>query len=179
MLVAILAGGAASRMGGIAKGLLPAPDSAESIVRRLARLASEAVPGAEVVLAGAREPYRTLGLRVIEDAPGLSGPMAGLVAAFGAAEGEVLALACDLPRVTAALIARVATHAPGAAAVAPRIDGVWQPLFARYDAARALEVAARARAPWHLLELLGARELPIDPAERELLGDWDRPEDVR
>jgi molybdopterin-guanine dinucleotide biosynthesis protein A len=179
MLVAILVGGAATRMGGIAKGLLPAPDSAEPLVLRLARLASEALPGSEVALIGARTPYLELGMRMIEDVPGQAGPMAGLLAAFAAAHGDVLALACDLPRVSPELVQRVATHAPGAAAVAPRIDGIWQPLFARYDSARALDVAPDARAPWHLLELLGARELPISEGERELLGDWDAPGDVR
>jgi molybdopterin-guanine dinucleotide biosynthesis protein A len=177
-VVGILVGGRGSRMGGIAKGLLAAPDSAEPIAVRLARVAREALPAAEIVLVGAREPYAALGLRGIDDAPDASGPIAGLRALLDASSGTVIALACDLPRVSAELVGRLAAHAPGAAAVAPRVDSVWQPLFARYDAPRAREAARRTQAPWRLLESLGAVELPLAEHERALLDDWDAPEDV-
>jgi molybdopterin-guanine dinucleotide biosynthesis protein A len=168
-------------MGGSAKGLLTSPDTGESLVSRLARIAREALPGAELVLVGEAEAYRALGLPMLADAPDSSGPIAGLVALLEEAARRkriAIALACDLPAVPRELVERLATHAPKAAAVAPRMSGVWQPLFARYAPAACLQAARAVRAPWRLLEAVGAEELPLSGAESALLRDWDTPDDV-
>lgn len=178
-LIGILVGGRATRMGGIDKGLLPAPDTGEPIVLRLAHRCREALPDAQIVLVGNRDGYGGLGLDRLADAPGLAGPMAGLVSLFETAGDRAIALACDLPSVSRELVARLDEHAPDAAAVAPRLDGIWQPLFARYAAKAALEAAKTVTAPWRVLEALAAVELPIAESERSLLGDWDTPQDVR
>jgi molybdopterin-guanine dinucleotide biosynthesis protein A len=94
-----------------------------------------------------------------------------------------LALACDMPYVTRGLVERLAGHPGSAPVLAPRHDGKWDPLFARYDSRRVLGPArARLLGPWlslqRLLDDVGAEELPLDPQERAMLRDWDRPEDV-
>jgi molybdopterin-guanine dinucleotide biosynthesis protein A len=186
-LVGIFVGGKATRFGGMAKGMLPAPDSGEPIAARLARLCAEAA-GADVVLVGRGAAYEALGLPSLEDAPGAAGPLGGLSALLAEATrrgSAAIALAGDLPYVTGTMVARVASFAPYAPAVAPRQAGVWQPLFARYDpvaCAPLLEAAIaehgfRARA---VLEKLGDRavELPLDAGEAALLADWDCPSDM-
>jgi molybdopterin-guanine dinucleotide biosynthesis protein A len=186
-LIGIFVGGKATRFGGVAKGMLPAPDTGEPIVARLSRLCREAVV-ADVVLVGSSAAYAALGLPSLEDAPGAAGPLGGLSALLAEATRRgttALALAGDLPYVTRDMVARVASFAPLSPAVAPRQSGVWQPLFARYEPAQCsplLQAAVaegtfRARA---VLEKLGDRviELPLDANEAALLADWDRPEDM-
>ncbi|HVW29179.1 MAG TPA: NTP transferase domain-containing protein [Polyangiaceae bacterium] len=187
ILVGILVGGRATRFGGIAKGLLPAPDSGEPLVGRLARLCREAV-GAEVVLVGRAASYEALGLPLLEDEPSGIGPLGGLSSLVSEAMhrgSAAIAVAGDLPYVTSELVARVAAFAPEAAAVAPRPGGTWQPLFARYDPGPCLPVIQAALADGvfkarAVLERLGDRavELALDSAEASLLVDWDSPEDV-
>jgi len=153
----------------------------------------------EVVLVGSAEAYARLGLEAIADAaPGRrrvraqlgsvdtrgEGPLAGLVALLErAGEGQAIALACDMPHLGAGMLARLATFAPDAAAVAPRDGGIWSPLFARYDAARVRAVArakleAGERSLRVVLEAVGARELPLSTEERAALRDWDEPGDI-
>lgn len=186
-LVGIFVGGKATRFGGVAKGMLPTPDSGEPVVARLARLCREAA-GADIVLVGRGAAYDALGLPSLDDAPGIAGPLGGLSALLAEASrrnAPAIAMACDLPYVTRDMVARLASFAPAAPAVAPRQSGLWQPLFARYAprvCSPLLEAAlaggaSRARA---VLERLGDRvvELPLDAEEASLLADWDRPEDV-
>src|SRR5262245_60230419 len=79
-LVGIFVGGKSRRMGGVAKGLLAAPDTGEPIVVRLARITREALPNSAVVLAGASDAYIVTAIPSLPDAPELTGPIAGLVA---------------------------------------------------------------------------------------------------
>jgi molybdopterin-guanine dinucleotide biosynthesis protein A len=177
MLAGLFVGGRASRMGGIAKGLLQI--DGEPVVVRLARLAREA--GLEPVWVGLHDDaYRQAlpGLREIPDAvPGI-GPPGGLLGLL--AHGSALALACDMPFVSARLLRRLRDEEPDAAVLAPRFDGIWEPLCARYDARvhgdleRAL--AAGTRSLQRFLSALPARELALDT--RDELRDWDSPEDV-
>jgi molybdopterin-guanine dinucleotide biosynthesis protein A len=175
-------------MGGVVKGLLPSPDGGEPIVTRLLRVSREALPGAEVVLVGEAAAYSALGLTALPDTPSGVGPLGGLAALLTRAEERgvpALALAGDLPFVTSDLVKFVAGHAPDAAATAPRLDGTWQPLFARYapgpclPLVRAMLSEGRL-APWRLLDALGARAVPITlpDALSARLADWDTPEDT-
>jgi molybdopterin-guanine dinucleotide biosynthesis protein A len=186
-LVGIFVGGKATRFGGIAKGMLPSPERGEPIVARLARICADAA-GADVVLVGRAAAYDALGLPSLEDAPGAAGPLGGLSALLTEAarrDSIAIALAGDLPYVTTAMVARVASFAPHAPAVAPRQAGLWQPLFARYEPVACVPlveaaIAERSFRARVLLEKLGSRavELPLDATEVALLADWDRPEDV-
>jgi molybdopterin-guanine dinucleotide biosynthesis protein A len=188
LLVGVFVGGRAIRFGGLAKGLLRAPDTNEPLVSRLARISREAILDSDFVLVGDARDYSNLGYASIADDPKGVGPLGALIALLAHAERvgrDAIVLAADMPFVSPELITRLAEHAPGSAAVAPRVDGIWHPLFARYDSERAL-VAARVtlaqgkRALHGVLSQLGASatELPLTADEAALLADWDTPEDV-
>jgi molybdopterin-guanine dinucleotide biosynthesis protein A len=187
-VIGVFVGGRATRFGGLAKGLLRAPETREPLVSRLARIGREALPNSELVLVGDAHAYEELGYASIADDPQGVGPIGALIALLNHAQRlgrDAIVLAADLPFVTRELVVRLAEHAPESAAVAPRVDGVWQPLFARYESERSL-VAARAtlaegnRALHRVLSRLGASaaELPVTAEETALLADWDTPEDV-
>lgn len=188
LLVGIFVGGRGIRMGGVPKGLLAAPDTGEALAVRLVRIVRQTIAGADIVLVGDSSHYAALELPALTDDPIGRGPLGGLHAllAEGVSRGrDVIALACDLPHVTNDLLARMATHAPGAHAVAPRIAEVWQPLFARYGAARCRPIATsligQGRGALHaVLDTLGAEaaELPLHETDARLLDDWDAPGDV-
>ena len=177
----VFVGGPGSRMGGVAKGLLRGPDGATLVERWRALLDPL---GVEIVLVGNAEPYAGTGLSTVADDPGGIGPLGGLVGLLRRAGARpALALACDMPFVPRGLIERLLDAPAGPSVVAPRRDGLWEPLCARYDSARVLPAAAsRAASPYHslqrLLDDLGAVELPLARGEREDLRDWDTPDDV-
>jgi molybdopterin-guanine dinucleotide biosynthesis protein A len=179
-LAGVFVGGAATRMGGAPKGLLRLPGGETLVQRWRALLEAE---GARVVLVGAGDAYRSLGLEILEDDPPGIGPIGGLVSLLHRAEGGVgIAVACDMPFVTSALLGRLLAAAP-APVVAPRREGRWEPLFARYDSARVLplaraHVAGGRRALHDLLYASGAVELPLTVDEAAQLRDWDSPADV-
>lgn len=185
MIVGIFVGGAASRMGGAAKGLLPAPDTGEALVLRSQRLAREL--GYVPVLVGASAAYGAAlpALTQLHDEPEGVGPLGGLGALMRfAGEQPVIALACDMPRVSAALLARLAAHDEAAEVVAARGEaGFWEPLCARYDSPRVLPVLREAlaegvRSFQGLLRRVRVSELVLGDDERRELSDWDTPEDV-
>lgn len=170
-------------MGGRAKGLLVAPPTStrppEPIVERW-RTVLEA-RGVACVLVGApsrASAYARTGLVAIDDASGIEGPLAGLVALLDhAGEGHIVTVACDMPHIDEALVRKLLA-APPAPAVAPRRDGRWEPFFARWDV-RAVQSRARSvRSPSALLDAVGAHELTLTPDEARALGDWDTPDDV-
>lgn len=187
-LVGLMVGGRATRFGGIAKGMLAAPDTGEPLALRLARICREALGDATVVLVGSSPAYGALALPFLDDRPPGVGPLGGLGALLAAAQGrrcEAIAVAADLPYVTAPLVAKLRTYEGSAAAVAARPGGIWQPLFARYSPDECIPVLraaldARRFAARAVLEGLGERalELPLDATEAAQLDDWDEPEDM-
>jgi molybdenum cofactor guanylyltransferase len=180
MLGGIFVGGRASRMGGAAKGLLKAP-SGETLVARWRRLFQEI--GATPVLVGCHEAYADLDIECIADDPPHIGPLGGLVALLARARRDrVIAVACDMPFVSLELLGQLASYASTAPVVAPRHEGLWEPLFARFDAPRVIDVArkhalAGERSLQSLFDDVGAEPLPLAQPELEQLRDWDRPED--
>jgi molybdopterin-guanine dinucleotide biosynthesis protein A len=188
ILAGIFVGGAGSRMGGVAKGLLKAPDGATVVERWRDTLAGM---GLEVVLVGRADAYAHIGLEVVADRPPGIGPLGGIVGLLERAESagcvHAIAVACDMPFVSSRLIERLLCAPAEAAIVAPRREGRWEPLCARYDAARVLP-AARARSRREasggghslarLLDDAGALSLPLSSGEALELRDWDTPEDV-
>jgi len=183
-LVGIFVGGEGRRMGGVAKGMLHAPGSDETLVTRLERVAREALGEVDVVLVGRAEAYASVGLPSLADEPPGIGPLGGLVALLSEARRRqapfALALACDLPFVSPDLVARLASFAPDATALAPRQAGRWMPLCARYGAGAervARELAGEGqRSLQPVLERSGTRELPLESDEE--LADWDEPGDL-
>lgn len=190
-VVGILVGGQGRRMGGFPKGKLEVDGT--PLVRRVvdaSRQAGLEVFGVEleVVLVGDSEAYPMEGVVRIADEPAGVGPLGGLRALLrhASARGRpVVALAVDLPYVSAPVIARLLREQPGLAAFAPRSADRWEPLFARYQSAVVLEVVeslveAGRRSLQRVFHELGsaAGELSLSQPERRSLVDWDCPEDM-
>lgn len=189
LIIGIFVGGQGRRMGGIAKGLLKAPDSQATLVERLLDEARDAVPGAELVLVGDAQAYAAFGLPSVRDNPTSIGPLGGLLGLLEYADSRsahfALALACDLPRLGGPLLARLAEDTPNAAALVTQQAGVRNPLVARYTVAAALPAARKVllegrRSLQAVLDELGVgvSELPLDSKEELSLSDWDTPEDL-
>ena len=172
-LGAVIAGGTSSRMGttkaeidvgGVTLGL--------RAIRTLRRVADEVIQ-----VGGA--PIEGGGIEVIPDRrPGL-GPAAGIETALHRADGPVVILAVDLPRVSAALLTEClrAVHA-GAAAAAPRTDR-WHPLCAAYGLAALEPLSARLDAEdLSLQELLDATSAVAINAPPGSLRNVNRPQDL-
>lgn len=186
LLIGVFVGGSSSRMGGKPKGLLPAPSGSMTIVDRLIVAARSAFPTSEVVLVGAHSSYVGVGIRMLADDPVGVGPLGGLKSLLvDAGERDAIALACDLPYVTSALLARLDEHAPDHDAVAPQVDGLWQPLFARYRPSACLPILvelleSRKYGLHRIFDALGDRALPLPLSHEESLElrDWDTPEAI-
>jgi molybdopterin-guanine dinucleotide biosynthesis protein A len=186
-LFGIFVGGQGSRMGGAPKGLLALTQSGETILERTLREIRTSAPDAQIVLVGQRPEYAHVPLFSIPDEPVGVGPLAGLnsLLTFADTHGydAVIALACDMPYIASALLSRLLSEKPDARALAPRFEGRWQPLFARYatsQAALATRTALTRQkyALFGVLDALAAEELVLSPEEQRLLSDWDTPEDV-
>lgn len=171
----VLAGGRSSRLG---------RDKATLVVggRTLAQRAADLLGGicAEVLVAD-RERGVVPGLRSVEDGPG-RGPAAGLLGAARCAPGRpLLALACDLPRVPAALLGALARLAARRRAdlALPRTPRGPEPLAAVYGpkalAALVEQVAAGEHA---LVSLLGRTDLTVAFLDGEALAAFGDPADL-
>ncbi len=142
---AIIAGGAATRMGGATKaGLLV--DGRSIAARQLQALRREFER--VVVVANEPDPWSALGVEVHADVYRGAGPLAGIHAALVATKeaAGVVCVAGDMPFLAPALLVLLRDHAPEADAVVPRVGGVPQPLLARYGARCLPVIEARLRA---------------------------------
>ena len=96
---AILAGGKAQRMGGIAKGMLPLGGALSLIERLVVHLMRAGVE--EIIIAANDDrPYKRIGCSIVPDARIDAGPLAGIEAALGYLADRydaVLCLPCDMP----------------------------------------------------------------------------------
>lgn len=185
MNAGILIGGRATRMGRV-KGLIEIK-SGLTILDHLLAITRQA--GLTPVLIGAcsETEARYPELPRLDDAPRGVGPIGGLLALLRAAEQtgspSVILLGCDLPHLTVKVLDHLLA-APPAPLVAPRVEGRWQPLCARYEVAACLPVVEQlVRDGRHALQAVcdaaRAVELPLPAADHASLVDWDRPEDVR
>jgi molybdenum cofactor guanylyltransferase len=184
VVLGIFVGGRARRMGGRPKGLLRAPGQHCTIVEALAERFLVACPRGSVCLVGRQACYASLGWPVLEDMPAGVGPLGGLHALLHHAESRpALCVGCDMPYLTTPLFEKLLGHAPAASALAPRRGGRWEPLFARYETAAGLPVAARLIEEGHrslqqLLNAMAATELPLTSGEYAALRDWDSEADI-
>lgn len=177
MIAAIIAGGSAKRLGGAPKWLLPTRDG-RTIV---ARLADECRAAGLSPLVVSNRALFGPGVPRIPDASEGMGPLAAVVAALSyAAPDGVVVVGGDLPRVTATLLARLATSGDGA--VAPTRGGHFEPMFSRLPGAALGPARARlARGELSLQGLfreLGATALPLSPSEWAELADVDEVADL-
>jgi molybdenum cofactor guanylyltransferase len=167
---AILTGGRAARFGGRDKSALLV-DGRTILDRQLDALSTMTD---DVLIVG--DVTRT-GVRQIHDIVPGCGPLGGLHAALTSARGDALVLlACDMPFVSAHVIAHLLSLAGEADIVVPRSERGYHPLCAVYSRACLEPVAARL-ADGHLkmLDLLAAvrvREVPAEELRR--FGDPDR-----
>ena len=152
---AILAGGRARRLGGRDKSQLRV--EGRTILERQLTALTGCVD--RVLLVGYRgEPPFEGGFVTIEDRVPDRGPLGGLDAALArSGEAAVLLLACDMPFVTAPLLAHLVSQLGDFDAVVPRTERGYHPLCAVYG--QSCQVPARRR--------LGQTQLRM----RELLGD--------
>jgi molybdopterin-guanine dinucleotide biosynthesis protein A len=187
-LLAVFVGGKSRRMGE-PKGRLPAPESSEPILEVLALRGREA--GFDLALVGDAAPYADLaaGVPRIEDDPPGAGPLGGLHGALRHAVREnhpvVVAIACDMPYVTVEALTRLSSHPSGALVLAARRDqhAPWEPMLARYDAARLVDVLAVAiangeRSFQGFFASIEVDPLPLGAEIERALQDWDTPEDI-
>ncbi len=171
---ALLAGGQASRLSGLAKGLLRV--EGEPIVARSLRLFGQLFP-ATVVVANDAAPYAPFGAPVVPDVIAGKGAPSGLHAALAAARTEwVFAAACDMPFLAPGPIALLAARRQGARAVVVCWRGRLEPLHAFWSSACLPLVDRMLRegdpSMWTIATAVGARLVPeeewrsVDPDGR-------------
>jgi molybdopterin-guanine dinucleotide biosynthesis protein A len=135
LTVAILAGGRSSRMG-----------TDKSFVRVLGRPLIEDVlaqmaglSGETLIVTNRPDDYAYLGVPLFGDVLPDKGALGGLYSALHAAgRPHVLCVACDMPFVVRPLVAHLASLAPEADAVVPRLAGEAEPFRAVYARAACL-----------------------------------------
>jgi len=143
---AIVAGGPARRLGGIAKPFIEI--GGHTVAERQLALLRSAFPRV-LVVANDPAPWADLAVEVVGDRVLGGGPLAGIDAALTAAEGSdaVVCVAGDLPFLTPEMLAALRDHAPDADAVAPRgLAGRIEPLCARYARTLLPAIDVRLRA---------------------------------
>lgn len=184
-VIGVLVGGKGRRMGGVAKGNLEL--QGRTLLARTLELCVAAAPSSSVFVVGDSEAYTVDDNLRLEDAPGGIGPLGGLRALLLEAElrgGEAIALAVDMPYLQLDLLKRL-QQVELRGACAPRQEGRWQPLFARYRSKLALPAVERCLEQSHsslqaVFRQLGsdATELELSESERSALDDWDSPLDL-
>ena len=174
-------------MGGSPKGLIQLAGG-ETIVERTLQTIADAQ--LDAVLVGNIDVYDVVaakhGVTRIVDTPVVQGPLAGLHALIEhSADRAAIALACDMPFVSVALLQRLVSESPDALVLAPRsVDGhKWEPLCARYHSASvrpALEAAIETgeQSFQRLFARIEITELHLSTEERRTTRDWDTPEDM-
>jgi len=169
---AILAGGHARRFGGADKASLLI-DGERIIDRQLAVLS--AVADDIRIVSNDPDRYAGLAIPVIPDVIPGAGALGGVYSALLAtARARVLIVACDLPFVTADLLARlVAECGPDVDAVIPRTTGGLEPLCAIY-AARIAPVLRRRIDSGALQVAAVAGDLRVRELGPEALAAYDR-----
>ena len=129
---AILAGGRARRLGGRDKSRVVV--GGRTILERQIEILRRLVPRV-VIVANDLESFADAGVPVLPDAVPGCGSLGGIYTALTAAGGPVLVLACDLPFVTEAFLARVIDAGRDADVAIPRGPDGYQPLCANYGPA--------------------------------------------
>lgn len=160
---AILTGGRATRFGGRDKGAL-AIGGRTIQARQLAALAAIAD---DILIVGSRDRSAADdGLRYVADVHPGCGPLAGIEAALDGARHDLVAIvACDMPGLTAPLLAYLVAQASEADVVVPRTESGYHPLCAIYRRtclpAVSRRLAAGRLAVKGLFEDVRVRDVPV------------------
>jgi molybdopterin-guanine dinucleotide biosynthesis protein A len=155
----LVAGGQASRLGGLPKGLLAF--EGEQLAARALRIFRDLFD-ATLLVANDGEPYRGLGAPIVPDVIQGKGAPGGLHAALSAAGTEwVFTAGCDMPRLSAGPIAWLWARRGDAPAVAVVWKGRLQPLHAFWsrECLPTMDRMLRDGDPslWKLASAVGAR----------------------
>ncbi len=176
--LAILAGGASTRMG---RDKADLPYGGTTLLVRLATLGAEL--GLPVLICGRAQPPQWAGPTALflNDAVTGEGPLRGLEAALGHAD-SVLLIACDLPLLTAADLTWLLAAPTAVHGTTVLRNGRAEPLFSRYHAACrpliAAELASGRRSPARLLasgtftRITAPYGLAARLADADTPGDW-------
>jgi molybdopterin-guanine dinucleotide biosynthesis protein A len=189
IVIGIFVGGAGKRMGGVAKGLLRAPHSDQTLIERLLAVCERAAPQATRYLVGVSAEYARFEVAQLPDDPPGTGPIGGLRSLLLRAREDdaprVLGLACDLPFLDEAIIVSLLAPLQSAARV-PLVEERFQPLAAAYATEATLAAVDRAlshgkRALMHVLDELGEdlEPLELEGVQARALRDWDTPDDMQ
>jgi molybdopterin-guanine dinucleotide biosynthesis protein A len=179
---AILAGGSARRLGGVAKGLIEV--GGERMIDRVARALREVTERIVVVSSNASASSWLAGADVISDEQPGSGPMGGIASALRATGGDVLAVAWDSGLVRSALFGPLLTAETGNDVVLWSLPSGIEPLIGLYrQSALPTIVAALARGEHRardIVSLLRARTLTELPpgCSTESFFSVNTPEDL-
>ena len=183
----VLTGGKSSRMG---RDKATLEIAGERLLDRQLRLLSAA--GCQERLVSVARPDAALhlpspGLRAIGDRFPEAGPLAGLERSLAVAEHELLlALAVDLPAMTAEFLRTLLARTTPGCGVVPVIGDRFEPLAAVYprpahaEAERRLTSGELALQPFVRAGLAAGwlRPYPVNEAEERLFTNWNRPEDL-
>jgi len=173
----VLAGGKATRLGGVAKHELVI--GGETILSRQARVLA---PRVAEILVSAREDVP--GYRTVRDAVDGAGPLAGIAAGLAAcATPWLLVVAGDMPDVSGELVDRVlAARGDAVDAVGVRARGLPEPLLCLLHAHARVAVDRRLAAMRYkasgLLTDEDLRVAWIDVTDVHVLRNVNRPEDL-
>jgi molybdopterin-guanine dinucleotide biosynthesis protein A len=179
----VLAGGRSTRLG---QDKVELPVHGQSLLARTAGLAAQFC--ARVVVSGRDPADLDLDLAWLpDDAPG-QGPLGGILTGLTRLGGPLLVLACDLPLLDAATVARLVEHRkrrPAEAVVTTFLQsatGFIEPLVAVYeDLARphlAAALAAGERKLARALPEAGRHLIPYGPAEAHVFFNVNFPADL-
>jgi molybdenum cofactor guanylyltransferase len=128
---AILAGGRASRLGGIDKCALCV--GGRTILERQVAVVRDLTPDI-LIIANDEERYRALNVPVVSDRIVGAGSLGGLYTALVEAPTEqVVVMACDMPFLTAPFLSRLAALGAAVDAAVPRDARGYHPLCASYQ----------------------------------------------
>lgn len=168
---AILAGGAARRLGGRPKGALEI-GGRSILARQLEVLQAAGI--AHVVSIGRTAIADTGVVAALADAVDDAGSLGGLYTALlGAPTDRVLVLACDLPFLSARFLARLCQPEADVDAVVPRTAVGWHPLAAVYH--RRIAGRVKVRIDRRALRIVDALdELTVREVGPEEVARFDR-----
>jgi molybdenum cofactor guanylyltransferase len=140
----ILAGGKSRRMGGAAKALLPF--GGRPLIEHIAETLRSVLPDC-LVVTNTPDLYASLGLPMVGDVFPDGGSLGGIYSGLRAASGDAaLCVACDMPFLSAPLVAHLAGRAAEADVVIPDAGGELQTLHAVYAKACLPAMERRLRA---------------------------------
>jgi molybdopterin-guanine dinucleotide biosynthesis protein A len=164
---AILAGGSARRLGGVAKGL-EVVDGMRMVDRVAAALRAFT---AEILLVGARTSVAASlpKLRTVADEFPGAGPLGGIISALRATGRDTLVVAWDMPFVTARVLGALVDAPADADASVPWSDDQLEPLCALYRAS-ALGSLASAFDGGERSAVAALRELRLHRVECDFAG---------